>query len=45
MTPKRIDELVRMSQRLGDPAKEYVILGEGNTSAAVDDEVFTEVAE
>lgn len=29
-----------MSQRIGDPAKEYVILGEGNTSAQRDTESF-----
>jgi rhamnose utilization protein RhaD (predicted bifunctional aldolase and dehydrogenase) len=40
MAPKRIEELVRMSQRLGEPAKEYLILGEGNTSAQCDDESF-----
>jgi rhamnose utilization protein RhaD (predicted bifunctional aldolase and dehydrogenase) len=29
-----------MSQRLGDPAQEYLILGEGNTSAQCDEESF-----
>ena len=29
-----------MSHRLGDPTKEYLILGEGNTSAQCDDESF-----
>jgi len=29
-----------MSRRLGEPANDYVILGEGNTSARVDDETF-----
>ncbi|HUT74929.1 MAG TPA: class II aldolase/adducin family protein [Armatimonadota bacterium] len=33
-----IDQLVAMSQWLGDPGRDYVILGEGNTSARVDDE-------
>lgn len=33
-------DLVAMSRRLADPALDYVILGEGNTSAAVDDESF-----
>jgi rhamnose utilization protein RhaD (predicted bifunctional aldolase and dehydrogenase) len=33
-------ELVAMSRRLGDPAMDYVILGEGNSSAGVDDETF-----
>jgi rhamnose utilization protein RhaD (predicted bifunctional aldolase and dehydrogenase) len=33
-------ELVAMSTTLGDPALDYAILGEGNTSARVDDETF-----
>ena len=33
-------ELVGLSRELGDPAHDYVILGEGNTSARVDDETF-----
>jgi len=33
-------DLVRMSRSLGDPSKDYVILGEGNTSARIDDERF-----
>ncbi len=40
MMTKVIDELVSLSQRLGDPAKQYIILGEGNTSAKADDESF-----
>ena len=35
-----LDQLIRMTRRLGDPSKDYVILGEGNTSARVDDETF-----
>ena len=35
-----LDELVEMSRRLGDPAKDYVILGEGNTSARADESSF-----
>ena len=35
-----LDELVEMSRRLGDPAADYVILGEGNTAALIDDESF-----
>jgi rhamnose utilization protein RhaD (predicted bifunctional aldolase and dehydrogenase) len=38
--PKRLQELVVMSQRLGDRTREYVILGEGNTSAQCDEESF-----
>src|SRR5687768_13737612 len=33
-------ELVAMSRRLADPALDYVILGEGNTSAGVDPNTF-----
>jgi rhamnose utilization protein RhaD (predicted bifunctional aldolase and dehydrogenase) len=32
--------LVTMSNELGDPALDYVILGEGNTSARIDDSMF-----
>lgn len=35
-----IERLVAMSRELGDPANDYVIIGEGNTSAKVDDETF-----
>jgi rhamnose utilization protein RhaD (predicted bifunctional aldolase and dehydrogenase) len=35
-----MQELVAMSHTLGDPAKEHVILGEGNTSARIDEETF-----
>jgi rhamnose utilization protein RhaD (predicted bifunctional aldolase and dehydrogenase) len=35
-----LHELVTMSRTLGDPAREYVILGEGNTSAWVDRATF-----
>ena len=33
-------ELVEMSRKLGDPAADCVILGEGNTSARIDEESF-----
>ena len=33
-------ELVEMSRALGDPAADCVILGEGNTSARIDEETF-----
>jgi len=33
-----LDALVAMSRALGDPARDYVILGEGNTSARVGDD-------
>jgi rhamnose utilization protein RhaD (predicted bifunctional aldolase and dehydrogenase) len=35
-----LNELVALSRRLADPALDYVILGEGNTSAAVDEGTF-----
>ena len=35
-----LTELLTLSQNLGDPMNDYVILGEGNTSAKIDDETF-----
>ena len=35
-----LDQLVAMSRELGRPENDYVILGEGNTSAKIDDENF-----
>lgn len=35
-----LDELIALSHHLGDEAREYVIIGEGNTSARVDAETF-----
>lgn len=35
-----LQELVEMSRYLGDPAKPYAILGEGNTSARIDEDSF-----
>ncbi|MBI3946303.1 MAG: class II aldolase/adducin family protein [Armatimonadetes bacterium] len=35
-----LEQLTALSLRLGDPARDLVILGEGNTSAAVDEDVF-----
>ena len=35
-----LHQLLTMSRALGDPAKDYVILGEGNTSTRVDEEAF-----
>lgn len=40
MTANLPDDLVQLSARLGDPAHDYVILGEGNTSALADDGTF-----
>jgi len=35
-----LQELIALSHRLGDPARDYVIIGEGNTSARIDGETF-----
>jgi rhamnose utilization protein RhaD (predicted bifunctional aldolase and dehydrogenase) len=35
-----LQHLIELSRWLGEPAREYAILGEGNTSAAVDEEGF-----
>ncbi len=35
-----LEQLVKLSNNLGQPAKDYVILGEGNTSAQADDATF-----
>lgn len=35
-----LSQLVAMSNHLGDPARDYAILGEGNTSARADAETF-----
>ncbi len=35
-----LSQLVEMSHALGDPAKPFAILGEGNTSARIDDDSF-----
>lgn len=39
-TPPPIADLVRLSHRLGDPAADLAILGEGNTSADLGDGTF-----
>lgn len=35
-----LEQLVALSRRLGDPALDYAILGEGNTSAQIDTDTF-----
>jgi rhamnose utilization protein RhaD (predicted bifunctional aldolase and dehydrogenase) len=37
---KSLDQLIAMSRVLGDPALDYAILGEGNTSAKIDGDAF-----
>lgn len=37
---KALDSLVQMTRALGEPALDYVIIGEGNTSMRLDDESF-----
>ena len=39
-TGTRLDALLALSRRLGDPARQWAILGEGNTSARRDTETF-----
>ncbi len=40
MSNNILTELINLSNNLGDPANDYVILGEGNTSAKKDDDTF-----
>lgn len=40
MTDTVLTQLIEMSRHLGDPALDYAILGEGNTSARADAETF-----
>lgn len=40
ITDDTLQQLICMSRNLGDPANDYVILGEGNTSARVDENTF-----
>jgi rhamnose utilization protein RhaD (predicted bifunctional aldolase and dehydrogenase) len=40
MTDTILSQLIAMSRSLGDPAMDYVMLGEGNTSARADAETF-----
>lgn len=35
-----LDQLISMSRTMGDPALDYAILGEGNSSARVDADTF-----
>lgn len=35
-----LDDLIALSHFLGDPANDFAILGEGNTSARIDDDTF-----
>src|SRR5690242_3513839 len=38
--PDVLDDLVELSRTLGDPANDYAIIGEGNTSTCGDDDSF-----
>ncbi len=40
MTTELFAQLTALSNNLGDPTNDYVILGEGKTSVKVDDETF-----
>ena len=37
---KSLTDLINMTRALGEPAMDYVIIGEGNTSMRIDDESF-----
>lgn len=39
-TDTRLNALIDMSRSLGDPGNDYIILGEGNTSAGADEQSF-----
>lgn len=39
-TPSRLDELIRLSHWLGDPIRDCVVLGEGNTSTRLGEASF-----
>jgi rhamnose utilization protein RhaD (predicted bifunctional aldolase and dehydrogenase) len=38
--PNNLSDLVTMTRALGEPAMDYVIIGEGNTSMRIDDDSF-----
>ena len=40
MSDTILEQLITLSRHLGEPARDFVIIGEGNTSARVDDETF-----
>ena len=40
MAVEVLGELIELTRYLGEPSREYVILGEGNTSARVDEETY-----
>lgn len=40
MADPLLDELVALTRHLGEPTRHYVILGEGNTSARIDDDAY-----
>jgi rhamnose utilization protein RhaD (predicted bifunctional aldolase and dehydrogenase) len=40
MTDSNLTQLIALSHNLGDPAMDYAILGEGNTSARADEQTF-----
>ncbi|HSW43277.1 MAG TPA: hypothetical protein VLM76_12275 [Patescibacteria group bacterium] len=38
--PDALHQLIGLSRSLGEPSRQLAILGEGNTSARIDDETF-----
>ena len=39
-TDKTLNELIHMTREIGEPTRDYVIQGEGNTSARIDEDTF-----
>lgn len=39
-TQQKLDEILQLTRTLGEPHREYVIIGEGNTSCRIDDNAF-----
>jgi rhamnose utilization protein RhaD (predicted bifunctional aldolase and dehydrogenase) len=40
MTDNLLEQLITMTHEIGDPRRDYVIQGEGNTSACIDEDTF-----
>jgi rhamnose utilization protein RhaD (predicted bifunctional aldolase and dehydrogenase) len=40
MQDRLLEQLIEMTRALGEPARDYVIQGEGNTSARIDEDTF-----
>jgi rhamnose utilization protein RhaD (predicted bifunctional aldolase and dehydrogenase) len=40
MSDSPLEQLIQMTREMGEPARDYVIQGEGNTSARIDEDTF-----